>query len=251
MARRSGNRLDRATETFARGFSFTRSFTHPYLVERVGPLWVVRDGPRKNSKDYRREEWIAHGADPIEVDRMARKNARGRFAICAICAIDDSDVPLREGYKSLGYRLGVTEPLMVHRLTRIPNPKSPARVKRATTQELADRLAKAARRTQILPEHLSAKYPPMRQYAAMIDGTIVGWVRSIVVGKMTWCSNMYVVAKYRRRGIGRALMCQMLRDDRANGASEAVLTASHTGAKLYEAIGYEQVGTLLLFTPRK
>jgi hypothetical protein len=43
----------------------------------------------------------------------------------------------------------------------------------------------------------------------------------------------------------------MLRDDRAAGASAGVLLASHTGAKLYPSVGYEQIGTLLLFTPRK
>ena len=84
----------------------------------------------------------------------------------------------------------------------------------------------------------------------MIDGQIVGWVRSIAVGEMTWCSNMYVVEKHRRRGIGRAMMCRMLRDDREHGATMAVLLASHTGAKLYAAVGYEQIGTLLVFTPK-
>ena len=39
--------LQHAIEVFARGFCFTRSFTHPYLAERLGKVWVVRDGPRK------------------------------------------------------------------------------------------------------------------------------------------------------------------------------------------------------------
>ena len=62
---------------------------------------------------------------------------------------------------------------------------------------------------------------------------------------------MYVVPSFRRRGIGRALLCRMLRDDRDGGAKMAVLLASHTGAKLYPVVGYEQIGTLLLFTPSK
>ncbi len=250
MPQRSPPILDRAIEGFVRGFSFTRSFTHPYIPQRVGRLWVVRDGPRKKEKDYRREEWVAHGARPIDVDRIVRKQTRGRFAICAICATGESDGPLRDGYKTLGYRLGGTEPFMIHRLTRIPNPKSPAIVQRVTTQDLADRLAKVAGSKQILPEHVPSERAPMRQYVAMIDSQIVGWVRSIAVGEMTWCSNMYVVEKHRRRGIGRAMMCRMLRDDREHGATMAVLLASHTGAKLYAAVGYEQIGTLLVFTPK-
>jgi hypothetical protein len=30
-----------------------------------------------------------------------------------------------------------------------------------------------------------------------------------------------------------------------------VLLATHTGAKLYPVVGYEQIGMLLLFTPKK
>ncbi len=62
---------------------------------------------------------------------------------------------------------------------------------------------------------------------------------------------MVVRPAQRRRGIGRAMLCRALRDDRAHGASAAVLTASHTGAKLYASVGYEQVGTVLVLTPRR
>jgi len=62
---------------------------------------------------------------------------------------------------------------------------------------------------------------------------------------------MYVQAQFRRRGIARALMSEMLRDDRAGGAKLAVLTASHAGAKLYPIVGYKQIGTLMLYTPKK
>src|SRR4051812_46195472 len=93
--------IARGIEVFARGFAFYRSFTHPYLAERVGPLWVVRDAPRKKSTDYRREEWIAHGVEPAEVDRTARENTRGLFAVCALRRLDEPDAPLRAGYKAL------------------------------------------------------------------------------------------------------------------------------------------------------
>jgi hypothetical protein len=43
----------------------------------------------------------------------------------------------------------------------------------------------------------------------------------------------------------------MLQDDAAYGARQAVLLASHTGAKLYPVVGYEQIGTLLLYAPEK
>jgi GNAT superfamily N-acetyltransferase len=241
--------IPRAIEAFVHGFGFTRSFTHPYLAERVGPLWVMRDAPRKRG-DYRSEEWVAYGMAPEDVNRTAREQTRGRFAVCLICSLNEPHAPQTDRYKALGYRLASTEPLMVHSLAQIPRFDSPARVERVLTTDLAQRLAKAAGSRQILPEHLSA-HARLRQYVAWLDGELVGWVRSIVAGDATWCSNMYVRPEFRRRGIARAMLSQMLHDDRAGGAQSAVLLASHTGAKLYPVVGYEQIGTLFLFTPKK
>jgi len=241
--------IERAIEVFVRAFCITRSFTHPYVAKRIEGVWVVRDEPRKKG-DYRNEEWIGHGIDPKQMDRIARRHTRGRFAVCAIHGMGEPDGPLRAGYKALGYRLGTTEPLMVHNLRKIPQMESIAQIERVKTMELAERLAKAAQRRQVLEEHLRDD-SKLRQYVANIDGQIVGWVRSIAVEKATWCSNMYVRPEFRRRGIARAMLCRMLREDREQGAKAAVLLASHTGAKLYAAVAYDQIGTLLLFTPRR
>ena len=241
--------MEAAIEAFVRGFTYTRSFTHPFLGERVGPLWVMRDGPRTHG-DYRCEEWLAYGASPEETDRIAREHTRGRFAVCAFLREGEPDADLRAGYKRLGYRLGVTEPLMVHSLESIPEFTAPVQVRRVETVELADRLAKEARSRQVLPRHLGSD-AELRQYVAEADGKLVGWVRSIVAGSATWCSNMFVKPEFRRRGIARAMLSRMLHDDRRCGAETAVLLASHTGALLYSVVGYRQIGTLYLYTPRK
>lgn len=249
--------VGRAIEAFVRGFCFTRSLTHPYVPERVGPVWVMRDGPRTRG-DYRNEEWVAHRVAPAEVDRIARGQTRGRYALCAVHGVDEPDAPLRAAYQALGYRLGRTEPLMVHRLSRVPKfgPPDGVTIERVTTQAMADRLAKAARSRQVLLAQLGATGvdAPQRQYVALAapGGGLVGWVASIAAGEgARWCSNMYVKPAFRRRGIARAMLARMLRDDRAAGAGAAVLLASHTGAKLYPVVGYERIGTLLLYTPRK
>lgn len=241
--------LQHAIEVFVRGFCFTRSFTHPYLSERIGKVWVVRDAPRKNG-NYRREEWIASGVAPKKIDQVAREHTRGRFAVCAIYGVHESDASLRKDFKALNYRLGTTEAVMVHDLKRIPRFDKPAEISRVTTEGMAERLNKAANSRQVLPEHL-AKDSKLRQYVALVDDKPVGWVRSIDVGHATWCSNMYVDPGFRRRGIARAMMSQMLRDDRTGGSKLAVLTASHAGAKLYPVVGYKQIGTLMLYTPKK
>ena len=254
--------FERAIEVFARAWCFARSFTHPYLAERLptgapeghpgGSLWVLRDAERRSGK-YRNEEWVSHGLAPDRVHAAAtgpQPHRRGGYTVCAIHAADEPDQPLRTGFKALDYRLMTTEPFMVHRLRRIPRVAAPATIRRVRTPELAQRLAKAARSRQILPENLGAD-APQRQYVALIDGAIVGWVGSIAVEDATWCQNMFVQREFRRRGIARAMLCRLLRDDRAAGAKLAVLLASHTGAKLYTTVGYRQIGTLLLFSPPK
>ena len=80
--KRSDWGIEFAIEVFVRGHSAGRSRTFPYEVSRVGPLWLMRDAPRKNPRDYRKEEWIAHDADPREVDAIVRKQTRGRFFVC-------------------------------------------------------------------------------------------------------------------------------------------------------------------------
>jgi GNAT superfamily N-acetyltransferase len=164
------NRLSReiafAIEVFVRGHSAGRSRTFPYEVSRVGPLWQMRDAPRKNPRNYRKEEWIAH---------------------------DEPEQPTR----------------------------------------------------------LLGDDAPFRQYVALDGADIVGRVRSVDAAGATWCADMYVQPSHRRRGIGQALLSKMLRDDRARGSKCSVLTASHTGALLYPRVGYERIGTLFMFAPKR
>ena len=241
--------LPAAIETFARTYSFTRSFSYPCEAKRVGPLWVIRDKPRTRGT-YRNEEWVASGLDPADVHRIVRENCRPRHAICAIVPMAEPDGPLRDGYRRLGYRLGTTEPLMVHDLERIPHCASLAKIERVMSEDIANRLAKFARKRQILPEQLTPD-APLRQYVALVDGQMVGHVRSATASSMSSCSNMYVLPAFRRRGIARALLCAMLRDDRSAGSRMSMLLASHVGARLYPVVGYRQIGTLFLYTPPK
>jgi GNAT superfamily N-acetyltransferase len=243
--------IENATEVFVRGFSFTRSFTFPCLAERLAEgVWVVRDAPRARG-DYRTEEYVGHGVPPATLDALARQHTRGHYRICAIRGVEESDAPLRAGFKAIGYRLMSTEAFMAHRLERIESVAEPLPVVRITTREAAAALAKAAGSRQILPEYLEAEPAPMRQYAALEDERPVGWVGSIAAAWCAWCANMFVLPAYRRRGIARALLTRMLLDDRAASAGANVLLASHVGSKLYPTVGYEQIGELLMFGPRR
>jgi GNAT superfamily N-acetyltransferase len=243
--------LQLAIDAFVRGFCSTKSRTHPYEWTQINGVRVMRDATRRNPRDYRKEEWVACGVDPADVDRTVREHTRGRYFICAVHGADESDQPLRAAYKQLGYRLLVTEPFFVHALKRIPRTPAAVAVKQVRTRPLAEQFGKATRTRPIPPEHLRAD-APFRQYVALDDGKIVGWVRSVAAGDAArWCSDMYVRPMHRRRGIGTALLGKMLRDDRKHGARRSVLLSSHTGALVYPRVGYEHVGGLLIFAPRK
>jgi GNAT superfamily N-acetyltransferase len=241
--------IERAIEVFVHGFTFTRSFTHPYLADRITPgVWALRDAPRR-SGDYRSDEYVAYGVAPAEVDGLARKHSRGHYKVCMIRAVGEADTELRTGFKAMGYRLMATEAFMVHDLARIAAVPEPFPVVRVRTVEQADMLARAARTRQILHEHLAASPAPMRQYMALDGEEPVGWVGCVAAGGSGWCTNMMVKPAYRRRGIARALMTWMLTDDRAEGVQANVLLASHAGSRLYPTVGYQTIGELLLFVP--
>jgi len=238
-----------ALEVFAKGWSLPRSFTHPCEAKQAGPLWLIRDSPRKRVADYRLEEWVAFDIPAEDVDAQALKGTRGGFCICAILAADEPDAPLRAAYKNLGYRLIGTEPLMIHRLKRIPTFTASVNIARVRTAEAAESVRAAARGKQILPVHLTGD-DVLRLYAATEEGRAVGWVRSVPVGDKSWVSNMHVLASHRRRGIGKALLAHLLADDRRLGITQSVLLSSHTGALLYPHLGYEQIGMLYHYKPK-
>jgi GNAT superfamily N-acetyltransferase len=255
------NEIEQAIEVFVRGFCAGKSVTHPYEHAHLGKVWLMRDGVRKNAKNYRKEEWVAFEVPPREVDAAARRGTRGRFFVCAVRGMEEGDERLKASYKELGYRLLATEPLFVHRLKRISRvaiaggtagraSSGTVTIEQVRTQELAVRFGKATRSRPIAAECLGED-APFRQYVALEQGDLVGWVRSVNAGDSTWCSNMYVRPAHRRRGIGRALLARMLRDDRARGATKSVLLASHAGALIYPRVGYEQIGLLMIFAPKK
>lgn len=241
--------IEKAIEVFDRGFCFTPSRTHPYLAERLGPVWLMRDAPRR-SGDYRSEQFVSFGVPAAEVDAIAHKHGRTRFAVCAIAAEGESVAALARDFKALGYRLVTTEPFMVHDLRRIPAFASPATLERITTPEVAAEFAKLIRKKPLRHEFLLPD-SPLRQYIARVDGELVGWVTSIAVASASWCSNMFVAEAHRRHGIARSLLSLMLMDARKAGAKTAVLLSSHTGAMLYPVVGYHQIGTLLALVPKR
>lgn len=60
-------------------------------------------------------------------------------------------------------------------------------------------------------------------------------------------SRVYTAETHWGQGLARALMLRLLADDRARGARWSVLTASRMGAPPYTRLGYQALGTVLIF----
>jgi hypothetical protein len=153
---------------------------------------------RRNPRDYRKEEWIAHDVDAREADAIARRHARGRFFVCAMIGEGEPDQPTRAAYKSLGYRLLATEGFFVQRLGRIPKSPSPVSIERVRTTELAARLGKMTR-TRPIASDLLAEDAPFRQYVALAGRGNRRPRAERGCGRRTWCADMYVSPSHRRR----------------------------------------------------
>jgi len=204
------------------------------------------DNPRRT--EMRVIEIVAHAADPDLVLRVA-DDVCGKWALCAI-ANPGEEKHLANEYKARGLRLRTTEALFIATTNATSRNWDP-RIARVETPEEAFAIGKGAGERQILDKHLGIDDSPCRLYAAYDDGRPVGWVRSIRTHPdADWVSNLYVLNSHRRQGLGTALMSNLLFDDARLGIERSVLLASKTGALVYPQLGYKQIGTLLLMSPK-
>jgi GNAT superfamily N-acetyltransferase len=239
--------LEKATRVFSHGFAFTRSFTHPYVVAREHGLTVMKDAPR-TSGDRRNSEYVVQGLPPSKGVAALKKAAFAKGGVAVVCDPGEDLDEVRDVYKEAGLRLVRREPFFAADPTKAPRYKSPVPIVRVRTEEQADQVKRAMRTRQILPEHLDRE-DTIRLYAAINGRSVVGIVKSIPVEDCAWVSNLFVDKSMRGKGIGRALMSTMLQDDAKHGIEHSVLLASTAGSRLYPHVGYERIGTLVLFVP--
>jgi GNAT superfamily N-acetyltransferase len=240
-----------ALEVFLRGFSATRSFTRPYLISELGAsLWMLADAPDEK-KPARTPEVITYGTETEQVIALLRQRSLEKHMLCVLLDSAEHMKATIADYKQQGYRYLGREPFFVLDTTcRKPQTAYPTR--RIVNAEDADKVAKAARARQMLPQHITQEDSVCRLYAAFEGEAPIGWVRTIRTHpECAWVAGLFVHPDYRRKGIGRSLMSAMLEDDVRYGVRWSVLLASLTGALLYPRLGYEERGLLLLFSPRR
>ena len=137
--------LERATEVFAHGFAFTRSFTYPYEVVKSHGLTVMRDRPGRRT-DVRNSEFIVCGMSPKQ-GLTALKAAK--FIEGGVCVIDSASAGLdtvRDAYKRAGLRLTGRQPFFVADPRAAPRYHSPVKTGRVRTIELCVANYKTTRR---------------------------------------------------------------------------------------------------------
>jgi predicted N-acetyltransferase YhbS len=92
------------------------------------------------------------------------------------------------------------------------------------------------------------KLAPQGCFRASVDDRLVGTVTTCQFGEVGWIGMMLVGAKWRRQGIGRALLQGAIQHLEANGATTIRLDATPAGMPLYETFGFQEQFLLHRYT---
>lgn len=91
---------------------------------------------------------------------------------------------------------------------------------------------------------------PLRHILGLLAGRPVACAKLFVSDGIAAVHYVVTHADVRRRGIGTAMTCAVLRMARALGLTHAVLTASDEGYPIYQRLGFHTVGTRRTFLYR-
>ena len=239
--------LRRATEGCVLGFAKTKALAYPREVERVGEFWVCRDVPAR--KKARVVDLAGVLEEPEGYLEILEREPDERWSCWFVEPGTDKKLALPQ-FKEAGFRRNWMAPL--YDLEVSDAFELDERVLRVRDWERAEliRLASWGKVKHVVPEDLEGGAEARRLYGVFEGDDPVGWVSSVPTGGGgSWVANLFVKEEARGRGLGRALMETMLADDRAQGIERSVLTASEDGARLYEKLGYVQVGTIHFLRP--
>ena len=243
--------IETAIDVVVDSFSFAYNLNQPCEVRHLNSLKIVKDIPGQSGKMPREEVFVPVDVTPDEVVALVRAyEPTERHVLSVFQRHGESLDALNAAYMRYGYQHVGYEPLMTIELPAVFAPENPPEVLRVRTKEQASLVAKNARQRLITPEHLSEP-SPVRLYYVEDSGKVVAWGRSIQQRpSVTYVAGMSTNKAHRRRGLGSAILSQILSDDAAKGASHSVLAASPMGEPLYRKCGYEQIGSLHVFEPR-
>jgi ribosomal protein S18 acetylase RimI-like enzyme len=196
---------------------------------------------------------------------LARANVPGTWTVRS-----KTDAPgIRHQLEAAGFRFLVSEPGMAVDLTteRQDRPALPGLTFRLVENEAdlatyvdllgrgfddvqgVDNVAEATWLGQTY-RRLGLDHPHLRHVLALVDGEAVGQASLLIAGDVTGINYVSTLPEYRGRGIGRALVSNMLERSRASGARVATLISSEAGLPLYRSLGFTEELQLHLYTWR-
>jgi ribosomal protein S18 acetylase RimI-like enzyme len=220
--------------------SFTRVPSRRAISTRgqAGPLTVVRSdyvwqGERRITDDF-----FIHGRPPAEVLTVVR--AYSPVPHHYLLVVDEGPDMLA-AYEAGGYRLAFPEYLMARSLEGLPALDTRHTVRLVQEADEAARVNDGDAEVEPWVRPVNLGDPALRHYYVEVAGVTAArartWQHSPGCGYVT---HVFTHPEHRRRGLGRAVMLQLLHDSAVLGEATSVLVASDEGALLYDGLSYER-----------
>ncbi len=154
--------------------------------------------------------------------------------------------------KRLGMTPAGTAPLMVLRAGTPVRPGRPVKVVRALGPELVGIAGDLAAAAFDVPRDVVARCidvgvtetAGVETYVAFGDDGPMSAVTVTPIGNTAGISLMATPPQHQRKGMGRALLTQLMADYRGRGVQRFYLSATEAGRPLYASLGFETIAEL-------
>lgn len=236
------DRAEAAIRHFWYGFAFRQQYKSELkVVEDKGIPYVLDE--KKSAYDF---YIYKKPADQTlaQIGRISR--------VHGLCFFPGSEKGALQTYKSKGYRQRFTELLMQYELSDFKASRPKFKIRRASSPDEVKAMSKAkksGRRYEV--EHL--ENDNVHMLYAEIGGQVVGGGNLIVLPDLDaiYVEDMFTVSEHRRKGVGSALMKEMLRAGQQHGLGYCTLVAFMAAKEFYSSLGFTLVADLVFLQQKK
>jgi GNAT superfamily N-acetyltransferase len=213
--------------------------------ERIGQVWHVHYGVPMGGQDH---EFFVYDTPIHEVIRLMQELSQRRGHWLAVFHQTGDGVEAEVA--AADYNETVRETLMWRAAAPVSATPLPTgmTIQRVTTLQQVEWYNRTQGRMAIYPVELEEAR--LRYYLVYQGPLPVARGRLVLLDRGVFClDGIHTLASYRRRGIGRAMVTQMMADAAAAGHPVGVLSSSEMGHPLYQQLGYQDILNLTLFEP--
>jgi ribosomal protein S18 acetylase RimI-like enzyme len=239
--------VDDAIERFIAGFARLQSFVGP--VERGeshGIPYLYYTSGRRGLR-YTHEFYVLD-VDPERAIPAAREIAGDSPHMIDVLGSDQDG--RMAGYEAVGYASWGRETIMARELATFEPGEPTIDIRSVEDIATAERIVRAqfdaiGRAHPVTAAHIAD--PAVIDRWVAIDGEFAAFARVALIDGDAYCSDVVTLPNYRRRGLGVALVRQLLVDARAAGAERCVLSATAMATELYRGLGFVEITPLIGF----